>query len=162
MSDQIVRALTTVSAVGAALSAGVFLAFSTFVMRALDALPPPQGIAAMQSINRFAPNPLFMLALFGTALTSVALVAHALAHLSEPGAGYRLAGGALYLAAIFLTVAYHVPRNNALASLDPGAAASVGEWADYVSHWTAWNHVRTLSSLVGAAALLASLRTRWS
>ena len=29
----------------------MFFAFSTFVMQALDRLPAPQGIAAMQSIN---------------------------------------------------------------------------------------------------------------
>jgi uncharacterized membrane protein len=30
---------------------GIFFAFSAFVMKALDRLPPAQGIAAMQSIN---------------------------------------------------------------------------------------------------------------
>ena len=55
------------AAVGAGTAGGVFFAFSTFVMRALDRLPPAHSLAAMQAINKDAPNPLFMAALFGTA-----------------------------------------------------------------------------------------------
>jgi uncharacterized membrane protein len=36
---------------GSGLIAGVFFAFSTFVMKALARLPAAHGIAAMQSIN---------------------------------------------------------------------------------------------------------------
>ena len=127
-------------------------------MRALDDLPPAQGIAAMQSINRFAPNPWFMTVLFGTSLTSGCLAVNALRHLDQPAAGYRLVGGALYLVAIVLTIAYHVPRNDALAALDPSASGAVSHWAGYVSHWTAWNHVRTLSTLAAAFAFIFALR----
>ncbi len=45
-------AVTLASALGCGLVAGVFYAFSTFVMPALKRLPPAQGIVAMQSINR--------------------------------------------------------------------------------------------------------------
>jgi uncharacterized membrane protein len=60
--------LTFTAAIGCGLVAGVFFAFSTFVMPALARLQPAQGIAAMQSINITAINPLFMLALLGTAV----------------------------------------------------------------------------------------------
>lgn len=59
---------TVLSALGCGLMAGVFFAFSTFVMKALGALPPAQGIAAMQSINVAVINRWFMAAFFGTAL----------------------------------------------------------------------------------------------
>ena len=157
MSESLVRVLTTTSAVGAALAGGVFFAFSTFIMRALDDLPPAQGIAAMQSINRFAPNPWFMAVLFGTALTSGFLAVNALLDMGQPGSGYRFAGSALHLLAVVLTLAYHVPRNNALEVLNPSAAGAARHWAGYVSHWTAWNHVRTLSVLVASAAFILSL-----
>jgi hypothetical protein len=55
--------LKLLTALGCGLAAGVFFAFSTFVMPALVRLQPPQGIAAMQSINITAINPLFMIAL---------------------------------------------------------------------------------------------------
>jgi hypothetical protein len=42
------------TALGCGLLAGVFFAFSAFVMPALRRLPASQGIAAMQSINKLA------------------------------------------------------------------------------------------------------------
>lgn len=43
--------LTAVAALGSGLVAGIFFAFSNFVMKALARVPPAQGIGAMQSIN---------------------------------------------------------------------------------------------------------------
>ncbi len=64
MSDGLLRILTLISALGCGLVAGVFFAFSTFVMKALDRLPPAQGMTAMQSINVVVINPWFMTAFF--------------------------------------------------------------------------------------------------
>lgn len=58
--------LTVAAVLGCGLNAGVFFAFSGFVMAALRRLPAPQGIAAMQSINVTAVRPPLMAALFGT------------------------------------------------------------------------------------------------
>ena len=65
--------MTAVTAIACAVVGGVFFAFSSFVMAALRRLPAEQGIAAMQSINVLAVTPVFMTALFGTALLCVAL-----------------------------------------------------------------------------------------
>ena len=59
-------ALNLVTALGCGVIAGVFFAFSTFVMCALARLPAAQGIAAMQSINVLAMTPPFMIAMFGS------------------------------------------------------------------------------------------------
>jgi uncharacterized membrane protein len=56
--------LTFTATIGCGIVAGVFFAFSTFVMPALARLQPDRGIVAMQSIGITAINPLFMLALF--------------------------------------------------------------------------------------------------
>lgn len=56
MIDGFPSVLTLIAAVGAGLVAGIFFAFSTFVMKALNRPPPTQGIAAMQSINVTAIN----------------------------------------------------------------------------------------------------------
>jgi uncharacterized membrane protein len=61
--------LTCLAALGSSLIAGVFFAFSAFVMTALGRLPPHQGIAAMQSINIAVINPWFFAA-FLLALTT--------------------------------------------------------------------------------------------
>jgi len=157
MIDGYPRTLTVIAAVGAALSAGVFFAFSTFVMQALRRLPDEQGLAAMQAINKAAPTPLFMLALFGTAALCLVLGVVALRHLGEPWAAWLLAGAGLYLVAIVLTIAYHVPHNDSLALVDPHGAGAASAWTAYAGPWTAWNHVRTLGSLAGAVCFVLAL-----
>lgn len=147
--------LTLVSALGCGLAAGVFFAFSSFVMKALDRLPAPQSIAAMQSMNVMAVTPIFMTVFLGTAVSCVLLVV-----LSWRGAGsiFVVAGAILYLAGAFLlTVVFHVPRNNSLARVDPAAAGAAAIWEKYSTDWTAWNHVRAAASLAAAGSLVIAL-----
>lgn len=146
--------LTVVTAVLAGVIGGVFFAFSSFVMPALSRLVPAQGIAAMQSVNVAAVSPAFMTMLFVPALSSLSLLVVVAVRRGEGlPAAWLVGGSVLYLAGIVLTAVFHVPRNDALAVLDPEASASVAVWTDYVSAWTAGNHVRMLTS-VGAAACL--------
>jgi uncharacterized membrane protein len=138
-------ALTVVAAVGCGAMGGVFFAFSAFVMGALRRLPAAQGIAAMQSINVVAVTPVFMTALFGTAAVCIAAVATG-----------EIAGGALYLLGVIaVTLVYNVPRNNALAAVEPGTAEAERVWSRYLVEWTAANHVRTVSGLAASAVLIA-------
>ena len=60
--------LTLLAALGCAMMAGVFFAFSAFVMKALARLPAQQGIGAMQAINVAAVTFAFMVTLFGWTL----------------------------------------------------------------------------------------------
>jgi uncharacterized membrane protein len=144
--------LELVAALGCGLVAGVFFAFSTFVMPALARLQPSQGIAAMQSINIAAINPLFMLAIFGTAAACLFLAISALLNWQQPGAVYLLVGSLLYLiGAVLVTVFFNVPLNDALAIADPNSANGTSLWNSYLTHWTNWNHLRTVAALAGAA-----------
>ena len=159
MSDGLLRVLTLISALGSGLMAGFFFAFSVSVMTALGRLPPAQGIAAMRSINVVVINPVFLIAFFGTAVACVAVAISALSTWHRPGAAYLLAGGLLYLVGSFLvTIAFNVPRNNALAAVDPASADGAALWASYLTAWTAWNHVRTAAALAAAASLTVALR----
>jgi len=159
MSDGLLRVLTLISALGSGLMAGFFFAFSVSVMKALGRLPPAQGIAAMQSINVVVINPVFLIAFFGTAVACVAVAISALTTWHKLGAAYLLAGGLLYFVGSFLvTIAFNVPRNNALAAIDPASAAGASLWASYLTAWTAWNHVRTAAALAAAASLTVALR----
>src|SRR5262245_45599977 len=153
-----IAALTAVSAAGAALSAGVFLAFSSFVMPGLGRIRSERAVAAMQAINVKAVNPLFMAVLFGPALVLPALAVYALANLGESYAPYLLAAAPAYvLGSAGLTIGYHVPRNNALERLDPGNSEAAETWSTYLREWTRWNHLRTVASLVAAALLIGAL-----
>ena len=151
--DQLLFALTLVAALGCGLVAGVFFAFSAFVMKALSHLPTGEGIAAMQSINVAVLNPWFLGLFLGTAAVCLVALIYSLLQWNEPGAIYLLFGGTLYLVGCFLvTIAFNVPRNEALASVAPGDIDGESRWIDYVATWTAWNHVRTVAALAGAAS----------
>lgn len=151
-------ALTFLSALGAGLVAGIFFAFSAFIMNALGRLPPAGGISAMQSINVAVLNPVFFAAFFGTAAASLALAIAALVGWSDARAPYLLAGSLLYLVGtILVTIVFNVPLNNRLASLTPASAEGAAMWMRYLSPWTAWNHVRTAASLAAAASFIMAL-----
>ena len=159
MSDGLLRILTLISALGCGLVAGVFFAFSTFVMKALDRLPPAQGMTAMQSINVVVINPWFMTAFFGTAAACIILAVFSVFSWHRPDTGYLLLGSALYLVGtILVTIAFNVPRNDALAAVDPASAEGARLWAGYVKSWTAWNHLRTAAAVAAAASLTIALR----
>jgi uncharacterized membrane protein len=150
---------TLATALGCGLVAGIFFAFSSFVMPALKRLEPAQGIAAMQSINVLAVTPVFMSVLFGTAAACLGLAAWAVISWGEPSAALVLIGGVLYLVGtIGVTMVCNVPLNNMLAALQPRGAGSAGRWDEYVTRWTAWNHVRTAASLAAAAAFTIALQ----
>jgi uncharacterized membrane protein len=156
MSAPIVSLVTLIGALGSALVAGVFFAFSTFVMPALSRLPPEQGVAAMQSINVAAINRWFMGALFGTGAACLVLAVSSLRAWGDPLAGLRLGGAALYIAgAVLVTIVCHVPRNDALAAIPAGSAEAAALWGRYLVGWTAWNHVR--ATLPFAAAVLLTI-----
>lgn len=158
MIDDVFFAVTLISALGCGLIAGVFFAFSTFVMKGLARLPPAQGIAAMQSINVTAVTPPFMATLFGTALACVALAVSCLFRWEEPDAPYQLTGSLFYLVGtVLVTIAFNVPRNDALAAVDADSAEGATRWARFVPGWTAWNTVRTVTALVAALSLTIAL-----
>jgi len=157
--SRVLYAVTLATALGCGLNAGVFFAFSTFVMPALKRLPPAQGIAAMQSINKLALTPAFMAALFGTAVACLGLLAWAAISWGGLVAALMIAGGVAYLVgAIGVTIACNVPLNDGLATLLPQSADAAGRWEEYVARWTAWNHVRTIAALAAAAVLTTALR----
>ncbi len=159
MLDQLLALTTLAAALGAGLIAGVFFAFSAFVMRALARLPAAEGIAAMQSINIVVLNPVFLGVFVGTAAACVALMVAAALRWQPPGSAYLLLGAGLYLIGTFLvTMACNVPLNTALATAAPAAPDSAALWASYVRDWTAWNHVRTVAALLAAAAFTQALR----
>ena len=159
MTDELLFTLTLITALGCGLVAGVFYAFSTFVMKGLARLPSSQGIAAMQSINITVINPWFLgAAFFGTAAACVLVVVFSLLRWNEAGAPYLLSGGLAYLIGdILVTMVFNVPKNDALAAADPQSADGARIWAGYVTSWTAWNHVRTVAALAAAVLLTFAL-----
>ena len=156
--DGLLFTITLVAALGCGLMAGLFFAFSVSVMKALARLPSAEGIAAMQSINVALINPVFLAAFFGTAVACVLVMIASFLRWHDFGAVYLLIGAALYLVGTFLvTLVFNVPKNNALASVAPANPESASLWTDYLSKWTAWNHVRAAAALAAATSLTIAL-----
>lgn len=144
-----------IAAIGSFLIAGIFYAFSTFVMQALGRIPVPEGIRAMQTINIVIINPWFLGVFMGTALLLVVIAVAAIISLGQPGAMLILVGAVLYLLGCFaVTMGLNVPLNNALAAVDPSSAEGAAVWARYLRDWVLWNHVRTAAALAGAILLV--------
>lgn len=157
--EPLVVALTWISALGAALIAGVFFGFSTFIMTALGHRPPAEGIAAMQEINLVVVRSGFIAVFMGTALTSAALALYAILRWDDPRAAYWLIGAFLYVIGTFiLTIVYNVPLNDELAAVDPASTQGASVWSRYLTDWTWWNSVRTAASLAATAAFILAIR----
>ncbi len=150
--------LTILSAAGCGLIAGIFYAFSSFIMKALARLPSAQGIAAMQSINIAVINPRFMAVFLGTAVCCIALCIYSVMAWQLPRSALLLAGSVLYLfGTILVTMKCNVPRNDVLAAIDPASVAGEKIWSDYLTAWTNWNHVRTAAALVAMVLFILAL-----
>lgn len=149
------------AAIGCGVMAGIYFAFSAFVMRALGVIPQPAGIAAMQSINEVIVSSAFLPLFFGTTLVGVGLAGWSLPHWGEPGTSALVAGGAVYLFGMFVcTVGLNVPLNDALAAVDPSGLEAASTWSDYLDRWTRWNHVRTVASAVASGLFIVAIAAR--
>lgn len=157
-ADNLINTVLLLSVLGTGLIAGVFYAFSAFVMKALGAIQPLYGIEAMQSINVVVINRWFMLPFLGMTAVSPLLMIGALLHWQEARAGFVFAGGLCYFVGTFLvTMLCNVPLNNRLAAVAAHSADGAALWADYLLDWTRWNHVRAMAALISAALFMLAL-----
>jgi uncharacterized membrane protein len=53
---------------------------------------------------------------------------------------------------------FNIPLNNALDRLVPNDPGSAEHWANYLTRWTAWNHLRAIISLIATALLVVGVR----
>jgi len=148
--------LTVIMALlGSALIAGVFFAFSSFIMKALARLPSSEGMAAMQSINVAVINPVFLGAFMGTAIVFLIVVVLAIMSWESASAAYYLVGAVLYIVGTFMVTGLgNVPLNNKLASTEITDSTANAIWQHYLKRWTQLNTLRTVCSLAAAMVLL--------
>jgi uncharacterized membrane protein len=146
-----------VAAIGSGITAGIFFAFSSFVMPALQRIQSAQGVVAMKLIDTEVINFSFMGAFCGTGLLCVVLGVGSLFMWTHEGAKFVLVASLLYLVGrCGTTVVFNVPLNDKLARIaDPTEAVSF--WPEYVALWTRWNHVCTIASVASAALFTESL-----
>jgi uncharacterized membrane protein len=152
MSSILITVLLWAAALSSGLMAGVYFAFSVFIMKAFDKIETAQSVAAMNSINEIILRSLFMPVFFGSSIISFLLVVVAFVYWGQAGAALALIAGMVYFVGMFAcTVVFNVPLNNALARLGPDSDNAQQIWSHYLITWTKWNHLRTASSLVTCA-----------
>jgi uncharacterized membrane protein len=155
MTSQLILIACATAVITCGLVAGVFLAFSDFVMKSLHAARPASGIESMQLINRKVYGSIFLALLIAMAVASVCLAAYTFLRMSGPEAVWIIAGCALYAIGVFVvTVVFNVPMNQRLDAMNHASEEAASYWAIYARSWTSWNHVRTLASAGAATCFL--------
>jgi uncharacterized membrane protein len=146
------------AAIGSGLIAGIFFAFSTFIITAFSRIPTEQGIAAMNSINVTIVRSPFMVLFVPTAILCLLIAGLAVLNWRGGASVLMLSGAAFYLFASFLsTIIFNVPMNDALEKVSGNGAEAVQLWTVYLKDWTWWNHVRTIASLLASIAFVRVL-----
>lgn len=151
--------LIQLSILAYALVAGVFLAFSDFIMRSLAITGGVGGVEAMQVINREVFRWVFMALFIGMAPVSLLVAVYGGVFVGSGAGTVMMIAGLLYFIGCFgVTVCFNVPLNEALAGMDVSSESTRDFWQQtYVPRWTFWNSVRTVASGLAAALLLFGL-----
>lgn len=155
MFDSVIALALTIAAISAGLMAGVYFAFSAFIMRSFDQLGAAQAADAMNAINEVILRSWFMPLFFGSTLLFAVLSVWAIVDADMAGRWLLFVTGLIYVAGMFLcTVFFNVPLNNRLKDAGRNNNAKAETWTHYFRYWTRWNHLRTICSL---AALILSI-----
>ncbi|SIS79535.1 Uncharacterized membrane protein [Roseivivax lentus] len=151
--------LAQVSVLAYAILAGVFLAFSDFIMRALSRTSGTGGVEAMQGINREVFRYVFIPLFIAMAPLSLFIAAYGGAVIgSAPGAAMMLAGLIYFVGCFGVTIRGNVPMNEALDRMALSEAATLTYWTGtYLPRWTFWNTIRTIACGLSAVLMLIAL-----
>lgn len=155
-SHDILTWLLIFACLGSGMMAGLFVAFSTFMMKALGSLEPAEGMNAMQAINRDIVRPSFLLVFLGTAIALI-LSTYLAFELAAIRALVLTATAVYVLACIVSTIAFNIPLNNQLEAALPDEEGGRTVWKHYLVSWTNWNHVRSIACLVTTLLIALSL-----
>ncbi|WP_280415596.1 DUF1772 domain-containing protein [Nocardia carnea] len=156
-----VRATVLVAAtVATGFMAGVFGTYSLAVMPGLRSTDDRTFIGSFQAMDRALVNPLFLLVFMGALVLSVAAVLLQLGQGRSSVLLWTAVAAVLYLVAVVVTVAVHLPLNDALKAAgapaemaDPAAVRAAFDEA----RWVTWNYVRVVTSGVAFACLAWAL-----
>ncbi len=150
------RWVLILACLGSGMMAGLFVAFSTFMMKALGSQASSEGMRSMQAINRFIIRPSFLLVFLGTAVLLVA--ASYLARAFTPAFVVLLCATVVYtVACVLSTMAFNVPLNNQLDAAQADSQEGRDLWQRYLVVWTNWNHVRSAACVTSTLLVAYAL-----
>lgn len=155
--DFLIVLLMQVIILSYAIVAGVFIAFSDFIMRSLSRASGVAGIEVMQQINREVFRWLFMVLFIGLAPLSIGVALYGVFSIEGIRGHTMAAAGLVYLIGCFaVTIVFNVPLNDRLDKLSTSDAPTETFWRQtYLPQWTRWNTVRSTACVVSAMLLLS-------
>jgi len=161
-SDRMVGLTLGVATVCLGMIAGMFFDWATSIMPALAEADDRTYVIVMQkTITTINSSPLFMLALMGAFVFTI--VAAILQNRIGAKAAFRwtLAGLALYVVAVGITMGVHFPLNDTLEKAgDPDTIDLAALRADTEDAWVAGHLARTGAAVLGLAFLCRALWLR--
>ncbi|WP_165445032.1 DUF1772 domain-containing protein [Gracilibacillus phocaeensis] len=141
--------LLIIYTVSVAIQAGLFFVFSNTIMNVLRDYPLTEARKVMVNINNAIQNPLFLtifLSPFIVIMISLLLM------VVQPllfNSWIIISFAIYFLGAFMVTIFFNVPMNNRLQSNE-----NMEYWSQYLSQWTRWNHVRTISSIIALVIIV--------
>jgi uncharacterized membrane protein len=157
------QAVLPLAAFLCSLVAGMLFAFAIVVMPGIKKLDDSSFIRAFQAIDRVIQNnqPVFLFVWVGSALAIVAAAVMGISELSQTDRLLVIAAAFVYVFGVQLpTVVVHIPLNNILQKLDPGAMSDAErqrERSNFEPRWNRWNAIRTACSIFASILLLLLL-----
>ena len=139
------------------LMAGIYFAFSVFVMQSLAQIPAYEGTRAMNAINTVIVKTAFLPLFFISSIAHLGLVILVLATEVENAVLLGSAGLVYVLGMFFTTLVGNVPLNNRLARYTEVSEKQTDVWNDYLQRWVRLNHIRTISCTVSMVLILVSM-----
>ena len=137
------------------LMAGIYFAFSAFIMKSLSELPETQGAQAMNSINDVIVNTVFLPVFFGTTVWYAGLALLSLVDWQSGRSLLVVLSALIYIIGMFAVTAFgNVPLNNMLKESEGDESKLVRAWRKYLVQWTALNHIRTISCIASCALMI--------
>ena len=148
MQSTLLTVLAWTMALSSGLMAGIYLAFSGFIMRAFATLAPADGIAAMNAINETIVKTSFLPLFFGSSIAAALLVVFGFWQWGAPGSSRAIIAGGSYVVGMFIiTATANVPLNKRLAEITRDNTEARQIWDRYQISWTRWNTARTIAAL---------------
>ena len=160
MTHELTLYLILFLALWSALIAGVFSAFSEFIMKGLLRTEPSSGIEAMQEINKTVIPTQFVAGIMIIPVISTILAIYGASAFEGVVQITLTLAAILYSTSVFLVTMFgNVPMNNKLESLDKESVEAKAYWYEYGREWTRFNHVRTIGSIATAALYILAAVT---
>jgi len=130
------------------LMAGIYFAFSTFVMKALNQLPALHAAHAMNKINDVIVNTVFLPIFFGSTLWFAGLIVWSVADWQGTQSMLLISAALIYIVGMFFVTAFgNVPLNNKLKASEVSEEQLARYWPVYMAKWTKLNHIRSVSCI---------------